>query len=185
MPNVTEMAHRIVRPALTPGAWAVDATAGNGHDTAFLAACVGPGGRVFGFDVQADALAATAARVQGLPQVTLVHAGHQELQMRLPAESHGQLAAVMFNLGYLPGAAKDVTTTTETTLAALSQALELLRVGGLVTMALYPGHPAGLEEAETVRRAAQRTPPAFAASMTERLNAVNAAPQLLIIERLR
>jgi predicted methyltransferase len=185
MPNVTELAHRIVRPALAPGAWAVDATAGNGHDTVFLAACVGSWGRVFGFDVQASALAATAERVKGLPQVTLIHAGHEELQARLPAEASSRLAAVMFNLGYLPGAAKDVTTTAGTTLAALSQALELLCVGGLVTMALYPGHPAGLEEAEAVRRAAQRTPPTFAATMTERLNAVSAAPQLLIIERLR
>jgi predicted methyltransferase len=185
MPNVTELAHRIVRPAVTTGAWVVDATAGNGHDTAFLAECVGVAGRVFAFDVQAEALAATVERAKGTPQVTLIHAGHEQLQVRLPPDAKGRVAAVMFNLGYLPGAAKNITTTAETTLAALSQALELLCVGGLVTIALYPGHPAGLEEAEAVRRAAQRAPPAFAATMTERLNAVSAAPQLLVMERLR
>jgi predicted methyltransferase len=185
MPHATELAHRILRPAIAPGAWVVDATVGNGHDTQFLAACVGPTGRVFGFDVQAHALAATADRVQGLSQVTLIHAGHEELHARLPAEAKGRLAAVMFNLGYLPGASKDVTTKTETTLAALSQALELLGVGGIVTMVLYPGHPSGREEAAALRDAAHRLPTSFAASITERLNAVSAAPQLLIIERLR
>jgi predicted methyltransferase len=185
MLHVTEIAHRIVRPALAPGAWVVDATVGNGHDTLFLAAGVGPAGRVFGFDVQASALAATAGRVSGLSHVTLIHAGHEELQARLPATAKRRLAVVMFNLGYLPGAARAVTTRTETTLAALRQALDLLCIGGLVTMALYPGQPAGLAEAEAVRHAARALPAAFAASTTERLNAVNAAPHLLMIERLR
>jgi predicted methyltransferase len=185
MLHVTELAHRLLRPSLKPAGWVVDATAGNGHDTVFLAECVGPTGRVFGFDVQAQALAATAERVQGLPQVTLIHAGHEQLHARLPAAAHGRLAAVMFNLGYLPGAAKDVTTRPGTTLAALEQALDLLCAGGLVTLVLYPGHQAGREEAEAVRDAARRLPSIYAATITERLNALAAAPQLLWIERLR
>jgi predicted methyltransferase len=189
MLQMTDLAHRCVRPSLTPGAWVVDATAGNGHDTVFLAQCVGTTGRVFAFDVQADAVRATTQRVVGLPQVTLIHAGHEELQARLPAEAKGRLAVVMFNLGYLPGAARAITTKIETTLAALDQALAMVCAGGLVTLVLYPGHPAchpaGLDEAVAVRGAAERLPPAFAVTMTERLNTRRAAPQLLIIQRLR
>jgi predicted methyltransferase len=185
MPHVTELAHRVLRPAIGLGAWAVDTTVGNGYDTEFLSVCVGPHGRVFGFDVQAQALAATAARVRNAPNVTLFHDGHEHFSARLPAEAKGRLAAIMFNLGYLPGAEKSVTTQTSTTLQALQQALDYLAIGGVVTLALYPGHPAGRIEAGAVHEYAQRLPPVFAATLVDRLNATNTAPQLVIIERLR
>jgi len=181
----TQLAHHLVRAALKPGAWVVDATLGNGFDTLFLAECVGATGRVFGFDVQAAALAATAERVRGLPQVTLIESGHERLRERLPRDAEGRLAAVMFNLGYLPGAPKDVTTTSPTTLDAMDQALDLLSVGGLITMVLYRGHPGGEAESDGVLARAERLPSNFAASLTQRVNAASPAPALLVIERLR
>ena len=61
-----------------------DATAGNGHDTLFLAQRVLPGGRVFAFDVQEAAIGRTRERLsdRGLESVTLIHAGHQEIEQR-------------------------------------------------------------------------------------------------------
>ena len=47
-----------------PGVIAVDATAGNGHDTLFLASTVGAGGRVWAFDVQETALVSAKNRLQ-------------------------------------------------------------------------------------------------------------------------
>lgn len=40
----------------------IDATAGNGHDTVFLAQLVGRQGRVWAFDVQSSALAFNAGK---------------------------------------------------------------------------------------------------------------------------
>lgn len=185
MLRTTELAHFLVRQTLKPGDWAVDATVGNGHDTRFLAELVGPAGRVLGFDVQKAALAAAGRLVDGLPQVTLVHAGHETLAERLPEEGRGRLSAVMFNLGYLPGAAHDVTTEAETTLGALEQALANLKVRGLVTMVLYPGHPGGAEEAGAVRSFAAALADDFAVTHYTRLNARRPAPELLAIERRR
>jgi predicted methyltransferase len=185
MLRATELAHLILRQAVRPGAWTVDATVGNGHDTLFLAQLVGPNGRVFGFDVQSVALAATAERVRGQSQVTLIHSGHEILAKHLPADAKGQLAAVMFNLGYLPGAAKDTTTRTETTISALNQALDYLTIGGLITLVLYPGHPGGGEEAAAVRAYAQNLPAAFSVGHYARLNCLEPAPELLVIERVR
>ena len=124
MIRATELAQLVLRQTIKPGDWAVDATVGNGHDTLFLAQRVGPPGRVFGFDVQAAALASAAERVLGLDQITLFHAGHEHLAERLPAEAKGRLAAAMFNLGYLPGGSHEIVTRTQTTLAGLSQALD-------------------------------------------------------------
>jgi hypothetical protein len=184
MMRATDLAHLLMRQSLKAGDWAVDATVGNGHDTALLAECVGPSGRVFGFDVQQEALTATAKRVRSPPQVTLIHAGHETLAEHLPAEGRGRLAAVMFNLGYLPGGSKAVVTRTQTTLAALEQALGNLAVRGLVTLVLYPGHPGGDEEAAAVRAYAKRLAGSFAVTHHVRINAMRPAPELIVMERL-
>lgn len=151
MPRISlvETAHALIGQHLSPGDAAVDATVGNGHDTLFLAQCVGGQGRVFGFDVQPGAIESTRQRLRqhGMEQpVTLIQASHAEMRQAIPAEYHGRLQAVMFNLGYLPGADKSVITRTETTLAAVDEACRLLAGHGLMTVLAYPGHAGGDDE---------------------------------------
>jgi SAM-dependent methyltransferase len=183
--RATDLAHLLVRQCVQPGDWVVDATVGNGHDTMMLAEAVGPAGRVFGFDVQAGALETAAARLPGLPQLTLIHSGHELLTAHLPAGVKGRLAAVMFNLGYLPGGPKDVVTRSATTLPALEQAMALLRRGGRITVVVYPGHRGGAGEAGDVRAFVAALPGAFMSSVFTRINALQTAPELLVIERLK
>lgn len=154
-PKATEMAHRLVGERLTAGAVTVDATAGNGHDTLFLAGRVGAAGIVYAFDVQRAALDETTRRLATAGedrQLRLRAAGHETMTGEVAPEHRGRLAAVMFNLGYLPGGDKSKTTCRETTLSALGQALELLAPAGLMTVVCYPGHPAGAGEASAVAR---------------------------------
>lgn len=186
MMRATDLAHLLVRRAVRDGDRVVDATVGNGHDTLFLAGLVGRSGRVFGFDVQEAALAAAARRLDGLPQVTLFHAGHETLAERLgaaPDRDGAPLAAAMFNLGYLPGGDRAVTTGAGTTIAGLEQALALLQPGGLATLVLYPGHPGGAGESAAVRSYAEGLGGEFAVSRYMRVNAARPAPELLAIER--
>jgi predicted methyltransferase len=150
MPRLTERAHAAVRAALAPGEIAIDATAGNGHDTRFLSELVGPTGGVFAFDVQPEALAHTAASLPDATNVTLLALDHAEMRRAVPPEHYGRVGAVMFNLGYLPGGDHSVTTRTDSTLAAIRAALELLRPGSVLTVVAYTGHPGGSEEAAAV-----------------------------------
>ena len=182
--RTTEFAHLLMRQTLQDGDWAVDATVGNGHDTVLLAELVGRAGRVFGFDIQDTALEAARARLGPRSQVTLVKAGHEEMTARLPEDAKGRLAAVMFNLGYLPGADKEVTTHTQTTLAALDQALGLLKPHGLITLVLYPGHAEGALETDAVRSYVENLPQEFAVNRYARVNSARSAPELLAIERI-
>jgi predicted methyltransferase len=182
---MTDLAHLIVGAVLGRGDWAIDATVGNGHDTAFLAACVGADGRVFGFDIQPQAMAAAAQRLQGHASVTLLHRGHEQIADAIPGEARGQVAAVMFNLGYLPGGEKSVITNAKTTITALTAALGLLRVKGVATVVLYPAHPGGDAEAEAVRGFAALLPQAFSVTRHTRLGADRPVPELLVIERVR
>lgn len=146
LPRVTELVHELVSRRLHPGDAAIDATVGNGHDTLFLAHCVGPAGRVDGFDIQLEAIAATRLRTDGLPQVRLHACGHETMAELVT----GPVSAVLFNLGYLPSGDKDVVTRRDTTLAALDSSLALLAEQGILSVVVYPGHPGGREEADAV-----------------------------------
>ena len=144
-------AQLLLEDRLRPGDVAVDATLGNGHDALFLCGRILPGGHLYGFDVQSAALSNTACRLvsSGVKEsdFTLFHAGHECMAEKLPAALRGSLAAVMFNLGYLPGSDKQCITRTETTMQAAATALEWLKPGGLLTVVVYPGHEGGAEEA--------------------------------------
>jgi predicted O-methyltransferase YrrM len=186
--NVLDFAHEVARRALSPGAWAVDATAGNGHDTCALAEAVGPSGQVWAFDVQAEAIRATRHRLEGrglAERVTLLQKGHETMQRALPEGAEGRVAAVTFNLGYLPGGPdKTRTTTPATTIPALRAAAALLAEGGILTAVCYPGHPGGAEETQAVRQWADGLQQARFRVLGYRfLNQENDPPRLLVVER--
>lgn len=150
---LTQQAQEFIGQAIQPGDEAIDATAGNGHDTLFLARAAGPTGTVYAFDIQPAALEATRDRLRraGLDErVRLIRCGHEELQQRLPPGSHGKIQAVMFNLGYLPGSDQRIVTRPHTTLLAIEQAAEMLAPGGRMTVLAYRGHEGGEEETQAV-----------------------------------
>ena len=188
MLSAVDYCHALFRARLEPGDLAVDATAGNGHDTLFLAQLVGPEGMVFAFDVQPVAIAATRGLLQRhhVPDgcYRLICESHSEMAAHLPPGLEEGIAAVIFNLGYLPGGDKFRITRTETTLPAVVIALELLRPGGLLLLVLYPGHPGGAEEAQALREFASGLPPRqWQVTEYRTLNAKNAPPSVLAIEK--
>jgi len=187
-PSVLTTAQRWVAERFPPGSAAIDATAGGGVDTLFLARQAGPRGRVLAFDVQEEALARTRQRLEearaageALADVTLVHAGHERMAEFVPADLHGRIRAVMFNLGYLPGSDSPVITRPETTLPALEAALRLLAPGGILTAVLYPGHPGGLEEAHAVERWMTELPGAAAQTVLYRFPQWKHSPYLVAL----
>lgn len=149
------MAQEIVRQCISDGESVVDATLGNGHDALFLAKCVGSKGMVIGFDVQEHAVKSSTERLMeaAVPEgcFRFYCCGHEKLATHVESP----LAAVMFNLGYLPHADKALITSARTTLPALEQALLLLRAKGVLTIMCYPGHEGGDREADAVEAWAQ------------------------------
>lgn len=158
LPDILPFARQLLRGCLKDGDIAADATMGNGHDTLFLAECVGARGRVFAFDVQNAALAATDRRLRdaGLRQRAVLCAiGHEQMQGYVPQG----IQAAVFNFGYLPGGGKHLTTLPHTSLRGFQAALNLLADGGLLVAVLYPGHPAGAQEARLLPQFAESLPP--------------------------
>jgi hypothetical protein len=160
-----DRAHAFLADHVQPGTWAVDATAGNGHDTAFLASRVGTGGRVLALDLQAEALASASLRLLQLglrERCELVHGSHCQLLKHLPEAAIGQVSAVVFNLGYLPGGNKCLVTRPESTLSCLDACLVCCQRGAALSILAYRGHPGGMEESEAVEAWIQRRQKDFA-----------------------
>lgn len=186
--SLVQQAHQLLAGVLLEGDIAIDATVGNGHDTLFLAGRVGATGKVYGFDIQQQALDSAWQRLEQageVAQVSLYHAGHETMGLLLPQTAQGRVKAVMFNLGYLPGGDKRRTTGASTTLAALQAALSLLAPGGLISLLAYTGHPGGREEAELVKAWAGSLPQdLFSVSITVPPSEGGSAPEWVVVQRL-
>jgi predicted methyltransferase len=151
--RVLPFANTLLQKSIQPGDIAVDATLGNGHDTVFLANLVGKEGKVYGFDVQEQAIMNSKARLEEhglLERAILFHKGHEHIASSIPLDEHGKITAAIFNLGYLPGSDKSVITKPETTISALKQLLEVMAPGGIIVLVIYHGHPGGEQERDAL-----------------------------------
>lgn len=149
--DLKKRVHQLLSERLRPGDVAVDATCGWGRDTEVLARLCAPGGRVYGIDLQEEAVSETRRRLAGIScQPILLVGDHAELDRLLLPEDRGRVAALVFNLGFLPGSDRRVRTRRESTLVAFRKGLGLLRPGGLLLAVIYTGHREGQEELEAI-----------------------------------
>ena len=176
-------AREMIEAAMFDGAVAVDATMGNGHDTQWLCELTGENGRVYAFDVQPEAVERTRERLAEiglLGRAELFCAGHE----RMAEFVHEQADAIVFNLGWLPGAEHGVTTQTSTTLMAVNAALELLKEDGLMTVCIYPGHEEGTRELHALMEwASALDEKRYDALLKTYLNQSNDPPRMLAIRK--
>lgn len=203
--NTTEFNHYLCEPYCGREFAAVDATCGNGNDTLWLAERFG---RVYAFDIQAEACEKTTellrskldeisgrkndsaegekAAKQETPAicpVSIICDSHEYLEDYLYEEPMN-INLIMFNLGYLPGGDKDITTDSSKTIKALEGALRLLAVGGMVSIMLYWGHEAGKEEREAVLDFAKDLDSKeYHVIRTDMMNQQGCPPEILLIEK--
>ncbi len=177
-PRPTELAQVWIREVIQPGDTVVDATTGNGYDTHFLAECVTPTGKVHAFDIQQQAIDAAQRHCENHHNI------HWHLASHATLETHLSLArAVMFNLGYLPGAAHTCITTVSDTLAAIDAACCILQDGGRITIVCYPGHSGGDEETSAVLNHVAGLSTAWQVVKYEKIGTLRPAPILIGISK--
>ncbi len=166
---LTQIAHEAVRRFVTMGDVVIDATVGNGHDTLLLCQLVGSQGVVYGFDIQAAAIAKTRQRIetyystplavqqqQSFPTLLFYECDHAKIGSQLEPHHIGVVSCVMMNLGYLPGGPKHIKTTTDSTLLAIQSAFQCLRQKqSCLSVIAYTGHEGGKEEAKRVEETLQ------------------------------
>lgn len=149
MIDLLEMHKEFILRHLKAGDVCADFTMGNGHDTEFLSKTVGEGGKVYAFDIQKAAVESTAKNLKaaGCPEnYVLINDSHHNLKKYITEP----IKAGMFNLGYLPGGDKSITTMRETTLPAIADAIDMLGSDACLNIAVYPGHKEGELEGEEI-----------------------------------
>lgn len=131
-----KLAHALWSQFLSPTDFAIDATCGNGHDTYVLAGLA----NVVGMDIQKSAIENTAKRLEGRSATLhcMCHSRIDELGIKPKL--------VVYNLGYLPGGNKALTTELSTTQVSLQKALRMLDCPGALSIMCYPGHAEGAKE---------------------------------------
>jgi SAM-dependent methyltransferase len=181
-----DLAHRYWKELVIAGDTIIDATCGNGHDTLLLSQHVGHKGSVWGLDIQQDALDKTRCLLEQnlspehMQKIILRKHSHA----RFPEEiQENSIKLIVYNLGYLPGGSKSLTTRAETTLSSLEHAQKLILPGGAISITCYPGHPEGKNEEEAILTHTSTWPPQIWNCLHHRsLNRLQ-APSLLFLQR--
>ena len=122
------------------GKIAVDATVGKGKDSLKLLEAVGDEGFLYGFDLQEEAIEAANKILKDYKNYKLFLDSHENI------DKIEKFDLVIYNLGYLPGSDKKITTLKDSTIVSLKKATEKISEGGIIIVVSYLGHENSLEE---------------------------------------
>lgn len=156
--KLSDIAHRYWKELIQPGDTIIDATLGNGKDTLFLAKTLKGKGKIYTFDIQESAIEKSRAllekelTVEERSVIDFRHASHTHFGDIRKAK------LIVYNLGYLPGGDKSITTRSDSTEMSLKSALPLIEKGGAISITAYVGHAEGKEEEERVRSFIEKLP---------------------------
>lgn len=182
--RVLPYARQLIKDTVFPGEVVIDATAGNGHDTHFLAELVGNEGHVYAFDIQQKALETTAKHLGDLTsRVSLILDSHEHVNKYI----HKEIGGALFNLGYLPyGDDLTIVTKPASTIAAIHKTLGLLRKDGMIAISVYDGHEGGIQERDELLNYVQSLHQAEVhVARYELINVRKNPPFVIAIEKLR
>lgn len=177
--NNLMMSHEFMSRVITGNSLTIDMTAGNGHDTLFLAE---NSKFVYGFDIQETALLNTKTLLDKhhLQNVELIYDGHEHVDRYVK----GPVDGIMFNLGFLPGHDHSISTKHQTTIQAIQKGLPLLSKNGLMTILVYHGQDSGfVEKDEVLRFVSSIDDSQFKVLKLSFENQRNYPPVLIVIEK--
>lgn len=167
------------------------------------------GAQLLAFDVQKAAIESTRTALieagfgaqMDSGQIVLIQDDHANMAEHInvlfgwSADDHANTAycttetmtsanLVVFNLGYLPGGSKQITTESASTLRAVEAALDLLSKDGLICITMYSGHEAGAKEKQALLAFAEELDShIFHAAYINMVNQANDPPEILLISR--
>ena len=181
MDKVLAFSKKLLKEVIDKNSIVVDATAGNGNDTLFLAKTSAK--KIYAFDIQGLAIENTTRLIKEselTDKCEVILDSHFEFDKYIDEK----IRAVVFNLGYLPNADHEITTLAETTLATIKKFLLHLEIGGRIVIVIYWGHKNGKVEKETLLNELQNLDQKQAEVLVYQfINQKNNAPFIIAIEK--
>ena len=173
--DISNISHYIITEFLKNKNVAIDGTLGNGHDTDFLKDNFK---KVYSFEIQEEPCKSYINK--NIENVEVINDSHHLLKQYVKEP----VDCIMYNLGFLPGGDKKVTTLHETSLESIKAGLEILSSGGIMTICLYRGHDEGKEEEGCIIPYLKSLPKNKYGVMEHCfLNRSEVAPMLLVVEK--
>ena len=139
--NINTVCHRWIKEEINDESICIDATAGRGNDTLFLAQNAK---KVYAFDIQEEAIASAREKTEGLDNITFLLDSHVAMDRYVSEKAD----CIVFNFGYLPKGDKGITTLSDTSRQAIEKAILLLNPGKCLFLVFYIGHSEGRKEHE-------------------------------------
>ncbi len=148
--SALDIIKRVISENVSEGDICIDATAGRGNDTLFMAQLVGESGHVTAFDIQQDAVDSTKKLLEenGVShRADVLLKSHSEMDAIF---DEGSVSCITFNFGWLPKGDHSVSTKKETSIEAIEKGLRLLKKDGIMTLIIYYGRDTGFEERDAI-----------------------------------
>lgn len=174
--KITELGHLLIKDYLKPSKIAIDMTLGNGFDSLYLAKQVK---EVHAFEIQEQGIINSKKLFaeNNINNVIIHHESHINIDK---LEFEYQIA--IFNLGYLPGSDKTITTQYNTTILALEKLLNKSSIE-VILLVVYPGHENGYIESIELNKYINNINNSFRVIKLNILNATKQAPYIILIEK--
>lgn len=147
--NTVYLAKEFISNFVKNGDTVIDATMGRGNDTLLLCQLVGENGKVFAFDIQEEAIFSTKLKLEQhnlLNRANLILDSHENIKNYIEKD----VDLVVFNLGYLPKANHNIATNFKSTIKALKNSMEILKIKGAISLCVYQGGDTGFEEKDAI-----------------------------------
>lgn len=173
--DFSSLTHYIINTYVKEKKVAIDGTLGNGFDTDFLANNFET---VYAFDIQKIACDKYNEKKQ--ENVIVINDSHHKFLEYI----NTKVNCIVYNLGFLPGGDKSITTNYDSSIESIKIGLDILESSGLMLIASYRGHEEGMNEyvyiSEYLSKLSKNR---YAVMKHEIINRSNKSPVLFVIEK--
>ena len=180
--NILSVAKRLLDISIKDNGIYADFTMGNGNDALYIKKLC-PSAKIYAFDIQSEAVEITRNKLESEKclddNIHLILDSHENFRNYIKENIDG----AVFNLGYLPGGDKNITTKTESTLNCLKEALNCLNVRGIIVVVIYPGHQEGTNEGQEIFRFAENLDSKQFDCLHHRLINIENAPYIIAFQK--
>lgn len=175
--NTKTLVDELMKNKIPKSKTCLDLTFGNGNDS-YKMLSINKDIKVYGFDIQKSCID-NSKTIDGLMAINDSH-------LNFDSYVYTNIDFAIFNLGYLPGGDKNITTEYDIVIKTLEKLLIVLNDEGQIVITFYPGHKPGLEESIKVIKFLQTlNQKKFNVVRYDFINQINNPPFICLIERIR
>lgn len=148
--NANDFTSMLIKSYVKENHICLDGTVGNGNDTIKILNTLNGTGKIYGFDIQEDAINHTESLIFSRnykTEVLLIKDSHEYVDRYIKE----RINFAIYNLGYLPGGDKNIKTDHTSTIISIKKVLDLLAPNGILLITVYLGHPGGMDEYTAIK----------------------------------